>query len=482
MARPHHQDDHKTLAEIKKLKAGQSNVTVDLTDMQNVIEDCHVLTDETEYADWLIQQGIDPNVPLPDDFNDADPIHKLQHQDTMSIEDLKPVMNEMDKEMATQENKKEDVEAKSKITDTKEEYLTNADYKKIREDYLGQFQSDLNSFIWSGSSEEETIACIESLRNILDIMGEQSKEKAQKEDSQNIHKNNKEDEKKKTVETDCKIEETQTKPKTQDTDKTDLNTQNKTEDLTGKTEEEQNEESVKGQKSDNAKIADKLESENQNKETVEKDIKQGTSGDNLDGVKHKDVKDELFDVNGNPKVDPNKVDSPDKAPEKSHEKDPIHKSEDTQPQAPKVSVNTPDIKGEETKKKVSFNIDSVALDGQDNGNITELDDSSVPDIEDKKDNCENDNIDDIEIPCSQMVHSDPYLKSSSSDDQGNGSNDSGVDDASNGDGDGSQYSYDTDIQDEDNLDTDSSGRTKSSELEDISKNWVDYKEGHMLER
>ena len=52
------------------------------------------------------------------------------------------------------------------------------------------------------------------------------------------------------------------KPKTQDTDKMDLNTENKTEDLTGKTEEEQNEESVKGQKSDNAKIADKLESEN----------------------------------------------------------------------------------------------------------------------------------------------------------------------------------------------------------------------------
>ena len=213
LARPHHQDDCKTLAEIKKLKAGQSNVTVDLTDTQNVIEDCHVLTDETDYADWLIQQGIDANVPLPDNFDDADPICKLQHQDTMSIEDLKPAMNEMDKEMATQENKKEHMEVKSKITDTKEEYLTDAEGKKIREDYLGQFQSDLNSFIWSGSSEEETIACIERLRNILDLMGEQSKEKAQKEDSQNLCKNDKEDEKKKTVETDCKIEETQTKPK-----------------------------------------------------------------------------------------------------------------------------------------------------------------------------------------------------------------------------------------------------------------------------
>ena len=130
-----------------------------------------------------------------------------------------------------------------------------------------------------------------------------------------------------------------------------------------------------------------------------------------------------------------------------------------------------------------FHIDPVALDGQDNGNIIVLDglSVSVPDIEDE-DNSDHDNLDDLEIPCSQMVHQDPYIKSSSSDDQGNGSNDSGVDDASNGDGDGSQYSDNTDVQEEDNLDTDSTGRTESSELEDTSKNWVDYKEGHMLER
>ena len=151
--------------------------------MQNVTEDCHVLTDETDYADWLIQQGIDPNVPLPDDLDDADLIHKLQHQDTVSIDDLKPVMNEKDTEMATEDIKKEDVEMKSKIPDTKEEeHLSIAEGNKIREDYLRQFQSDFNSFIWSGNSEEETVAWIERLKNILDIMGEQSKEKAKKED------------------------------------------------------------------------------------------------------------------------------------------------------------------------------------------------------------------------------------------------------------------------------------------------------------
>ena len=119
IAGPHHQDDCKMLAEIKKLKAAQSTVTVDLKDTQNVIEDCHVLTDETDYADWLIQQGIDPNVPLPDNLDDADPIRKLQHQDTVSIDDLKPAMNEKDTEMATEDIKKEDVEVKSKIPDTR---------------------------------------------------------------------------------------------------------------------------------------------------------------------------------------------------------------------------------------------------------------------------------------------------------------------------------------------------------------------------
>ena len=93
-----------------------------------------------------------------------------------------------------------------------------------------------------------------------------------------------------------------------------------------------------------------------------------------------------------------------------------------------------------------FHIDPVALDGQDNGNIIVLDglSVSVPDIEDK-DNSTHDNLDDLEIPCSQMVCQDSYVKSSSSDDQGNSSNDSGVNDASNGDGDGSQYSDNTDV-------------------------------------
>ena len=38
---------------------------------------------------------------------------------------------------------------------------------------------------------------------------------------------------------------------------------------------------------------------------------------------------------------------------------------------------------------------------------------------------------------------------------------------------------DNEEQEDEQFDTDSSGRTES---EDISKQWIDYKEGHILER
>ena len=58
---------------------------------------------------------------------------------------------------------------------------------------------------------------------------------------------------------------------------------------------------------------------------------QGTSEDTSDSVKPENVKDELLDVNGNPKGDPNKLDNHDKAHEKSNEKDAICKSDNIQP-------------------------------------------------------------------------------------------------------------------------------------------------------
>ena len=54
LLRPHCQDDHKILAKIKKIKAGGSKAPIDLTDIKNMIEDSYMLTNETNYADWLI--------------------------------------------------------------------------------------------------------------------------------------------------------------------------------------------------------------------------------------------------------------------------------------------------------------------------------------------------------------------------------------------------------------------------------------------
>ena len=64
-----------------------------------------------------------------------------------------------------------------------------------------------------------------------------------------------------------------------------------------------------------------------------------------------------------------------------------------------------------------------------------------------------------------MVHSDPYIKRSSSEAEDNYSQDSGVDEASNGD------CEDNEEQEDEQFDPDSSGRTESSESEDISKQW-----------
>ena len=58
-----------------------------------------------------------------------------------------------------------------------------------------------------------------------------------------------------------KLKKNKQPQKKEATDKTDLNTDNKSEDVTWTTEEEQKEESVKVPKTDNAEFQDKLESE-----------------------------------------------------------------------------------------------------------------------------------------------------------------------------------------------------------------------------
>ena len=84
----------------------------------------------------------------------------------------------------------------------------------------------------------------------------------------------------------------------------------------------------------------------------------------------------------------------------------------------------------------------------------------------------DDSDEDQDIPCSQMQHKNPYEKKlSASESEDNASQgDSGVDDASSGS-----------IR-ETGEDDDSSSKRSDSESEDISKQWVNYKSGHVLDR
>ena len=170
---------------------------------------------------------------------------------------------------------------------------------------------------------------------------------------------------------------------------------------------------------------------------------------------------------GTPKVSPGTVKETD---------NPIHKTENTGLDS--ASTMAPDTASDVVNKKVSLNIDNVEkdtsgdtliidetlnlTDGTDNGNVAFLDDLNYDDLLDDEDECD--------IPSSQMVHSNPYVKSSSQQDDGSSQDDSGT------------ASQKNDEEEEEEEETDSVSRREDSKTEDISKQWSEYKEGHVLER
>ena len=60
---PQRQVDRKTFNELKK---SNNDMQKDVTPT-NVIEDCYVMTDNSAYGDWLVEQGIYLQNSLPDD-------------------------------------------------------------------------------------------------------------------------------------------------------------------------------------------------------------------------------------------------------------------------------------------------------------------------------------------------------------------------------------------------------------------------------
>ena len=60
MLGPQRQTDHKTLAAMKLEK----DFNLETVSKEIVFKDCHVMTDDSSYADWLLSQGIDDSIPL----------------------------------------------------------------------------------------------------------------------------------------------------------------------------------------------------------------------------------------------------------------------------------------------------------------------------------------------------------------------------------------------------------------------------------
>ena len=498
---PQRQVDRKTFNELKK---SNNDTQKDVTPT-NVIEDCYVMTDDSAYGDWLVEQGIYLQNSLPDDTtrkNDNITDYKTADNVKPNIEPKDGQKNEpnLDTKKETKEEIKDEPKVDPKI-ETKEEMKENKEgvmntesddiksedgketKKKIdlgseplkdetgqalRQEYLGNFQAQLNTFIWSAESEQATVDRIERLRNILDIMskGEPTDiSKKEKEDTDNavvkqevpqpadsdIRKKQDEqtevcgEHEKKESDVPEKKTEDQTKPK--DEGATDEHTV-KT-DLPAKdTGNEVQKGVIQSGESDIPKIGCHKSGE----DNVNKDMKQT---------------DDLDDVNGNPKVSPGTVKETD---------NPIRKTENTGLDS--ASTMAPDTASDVVNKKVSFNIDNMEkdtsgdtliidetlnlTDGTDNGNVAFLDDLNYDDLLDDEDECD--------IPSSQMVRSNPYVKSSSQQDDGSSQDDSGT------------ASQKNDEEEEEEEETDSVSRREDSETEDISKQWSEYKEGHVLER
>ena len=64
MLGPKRQNDCKTLADMKHTEK-DDDFNLQSVSKELVFKDCHVITDDSSYADWLLSQGIDDSVQLP---------------------------------------------------------------------------------------------------------------------------------------------------------------------------------------------------------------------------------------------------------------------------------------------------------------------------------------------------------------------------------------------------------------------------------
>ena len=144
-----------------------------------IIEDCQVPVDNTSYADWLLEQGIDTNVDIQNRSN-ADNM-----EITQIPEQKKDIANQGTVEQAAS------VVPIPDSTDNKGFFDPNM----MVQEYMAKFQTDLNAYIISSQSEEDTMDRINRVSDALHNMGADPSIldlllNKQTEETQDIHKKN----------------------------------------------------------------------------------------------------------------------------------------------------------------------------------------------------------------------------------------------------------------------------------------------------
>ena len=151
---PHRQNDRLTLNQMKKPQS-QAAEPSDKEEKEIIIEDCQVPVDNTSYADWLLEQGINMNVDIQNRSN----------ADSMKITQIP----EQKKDIANQGT----VEQAASVvpipdsTDNKGFFDPNM----MVQEYMAKFQADLNAYIISSQSEEDTMDRINRVSDALHNMG-----------------------------------------------------------------------------------------------------------------------------------------------------------------------------------------------------------------------------------------------------------------------------------------------------------------------
>ena len=182
----HRQNDRLTMNQMKKpqSQAGEPDYK---EKKEIIIEDCQVPVDNTSYADWLLEQGIDTNVDVQNRSN-------ADNMETTQIPEWK-------KDIANKGN----VEQAASVVPIPDSTDDNGffDPNMMVQEYMVKFQADLNTYIISSQSEEDTMDRINRVSDALCNLGadpsilalslkKQTEETLKKktEETQDIHKKN----------------------------------------------------------------------------------------------------------------------------------------------------------------------------------------------------------------------------------------------------------------------------------------------------